>query len=280
MIGTLAPLPARNGLVERLAQQISALIRREQLRPGDRLPSARALADRYGVAVPTLREAIRRLEAFGEIEIRHGAGIFVRAARPRVMLANPGLGEIDGRTVLDLLETRLLIEPHVCELAARAGDAAALGRLSETLAEAERHLDGDDRVLQRANMAFHAGIAQCSGNLVLTHVLESLIELYSPEQAAMLSLGNARRRDHQEHQAILAAIRVGDARQARTLMRRHLLGVKKLMAVRLNALAHAAKADWLDGTAGAGHPWPAADGEPRDRAPVPPVTLSTGGAGI
>src|SRR5688500_6525577 len=117
MTATLVPPPPRTTRVEALAQQISALIQRDGLRPGERLPSVRALAAQLGVAVPTLREGLRRLEAQGVVELRHGAGLFVRATQPRVMVANPGLGGIDAQTVLDLLDTRLLIEPHLAELA-------------------------------------------------------------------------------------------------------------------------------------------------------------------
>jgi GntR family transcriptional repressor for pyruvate dehydrogenase complex len=239
--------PARNRLVESLAEQISDMIRRRQMRPGDRLPSVRTLATQLQVAVPTLREAIRRLEAFGMVEIRHGAGIFVRSPRPRVMVANPGhlAGAIDGQVVLDLLDTRLLFEPYCAEQAAHNPDGAEVAKLVALLERAEQHLDGNDRLLQETNMAFHAGVARCSGNVVLAQVMESLADLYASEQAAMLTIGNARVRDHQEHKAILAAIQAGDPKRARLLMRRHLLSVKTQMAARLAAVAHARKVEWL-----------------------------------
>ncbi|MGH2562340.1 MAG: FadR/GntR family transcriptional regulator [Thermomicrobiales bacterium] len=240
---------ARNRLVESLAEQIADLIRRQQMRPGDRLPSVRALATQLQVAVPTLREAIRRLEAFGMVEIRHGAGIFVRSPRPRVMLTNTGHGAIDGQVVLDLLDTRLLFEPYCAEQAAQNPHSEEAGRLVGLLDRAEQHLGGNDRMLQETNMAFHAGVARCSGNVVLAQVMESLADLYASEQAAMLTIGNARVRDHQEHKAILAAIQAGDAKRARSLMRRHLLSVKTQMAARLAAVAHARKVEWL-GAAG------------------------------
>lgn len=236
---------ARNRLVESLAEQISDLIRRQQMRPGDRLPSVRALAEQLQVAVPTLREAIRRLEAFGMVEIRHGAGIFVRSPHPRVMVANPAQGAVDSQVVLDLLDTRLLFEPYCAEQAAQNPASDEVARLAALLDRAEQHLDGNDRLLQETNMAFHAGVARCSGNLVLAQVMESLADLYSFEQAAMLAIGNARVRDHREHQAILAAIQAADPKRAQSLMRRHLLSVKTQMAARLAASAHARKVEWL-----------------------------------
>jgi GntR family transcriptional regulator, transcriptional repressor for pyruvate dehydrogenase complex len=248
MLRSTVTAPIRVTLVESLAQQIVALIQQERLQPGDRLPSVRDLAPRLGVAVPTIREAIRRLEAFGVVEVRHGSGMYVRSAQPRVMLANPGIGAIDGQVVLDLIDARLLFEPYCAERAAHTPESTGVARLAALLAEAEREIGRDDRALTRANMAFHAGVAQCAGNVVLAQVMETLAELHKSEQAAMLWLGNAREEDHREHKAILAAIRAGDPKQARELMRKHLLGVRNLMAARLAELAHARKVRWLDAT--------------------------------
>jgi GntR family transcriptional repressor for pyruvate dehydrogenase complex len=239
---------SRVTLVESLAQQMVALIQLENLRPGDRLPSVRELAPRFGVAVPTIREAIRRLEAFGVVEVRHGSGMFVRSAQPRVMFANPSLGTIDGQVVLDLIDTRLLFEPYCAERAALTPESPDVIKLAQVLQEAEEAIGRNDQRLLQSNMAFHAGVAKCAGNVVLAQVMESLAELHRSEQAAMLSLGNSRQSDHYEHVAILAAIQAGDPKRARDLMRRHLLGVRKLMAARLAEIAHARKVRWLDGT--------------------------------
>jgi GntR family transcriptional repressor for pyruvate dehydrogenase complex len=243
---------ARSGLVGSLAQEIAALIRREHLQAGDRLPTVKALAARFGVAVPTVREAIQRLEVMGVVQVRHGAGIFVRSAQPRMLFSQPGTGVVDGQTIIDLVETRLLIEPYLAEHAAQAAHGEQVARLAELLEEAERHLGGSDHDLQRANMAFHLGIARCSGNVVLTQVMELLVEVYASEQVAMLSIGDERRQDHAEHVAILAAIQAGDDKRAKTLMKRHLTGVKQLMVARLAAAAHERKVVWLNAASGGG----------------------------
>jgi GntR family transcriptional repressor for pyruvate dehydrogenase complex len=199
--------------------------------------------------VPTVREAIQRLEAVGVLQVRHGAGIFVRAAQPRMMFAQPGQAVVEGQVIADLIQTRLLIEPYLAEHAALAAQPDQVALLTDLLAEAERHLTGHDHALQQANMAFHLGIARCSGNLVLVQVMELLIDVYASEQTAMLSIGDDRRGDFEDHLAILAAIQAGDADRARSLMQRHLESVRDLMTARLAAAAHARKVVWLN-TAG------------------------------
>src|SRR5262245_27048836 len=86
----LPPLPPPD-LSAEVAIQIAGLIRDEQLRPGDRLPPVRALAKRLDVSPSTLREALRRLQATGRIELRHGSGTYVASGQERLILANPDL---------------------------------------------------------------------------------------------------------------------------------------------------------------------------------------------
>jgi len=228
------PLPLlRSNLPDSLAQGILALMRDEQLKPGERLPSVRDLSNHFQVAVPTLREAIRRLEAFGIVEIKHGSGIFVRTAHPSLMLANPTAHAIDTQTILDLLETRILFEPHCAECAARKPDSSEVAALAGILDCAEASLNNDDAMLQDANMAFHIGVATCAGNVVLAQVMTLLSEIYSSEQSVMLTVSNQRLQDHRQHCAILTAIQAGDPELAGKLMRKHLFSVRRTIAERL-----------------------------------------------
>jgi GntR family transcriptional repressor for pyruvate dehydrogenase complex len=226
---------SRPDLTTYLARQIVELIRREDLGPGDRLPPAKALAATFEVATPTLREALRRLQATGVIDIRHGSGIYVRRDHERLMFVNPHPrhGDPAGRTILDLLDARQLIEPQLAELAAERATDDDLANLERLLGLAEAQLVDRDDLLHRTNMSFHAAIARASRNQVLAQVMESLIELYSSEQLAILSLYNARDRDHQDHRRIYAAIRNRTGALARDRMHRHLLEVREVVSGRL-----------------------------------------------
>lgn len=238
----------RSNLTVAVAQEIARLVREDGLRPGDRLPTIKELAESCGVAVPTAREAIRRLEALGTVEVRHGAGIFVRSDQPRMMMVHPAPAPIDSQVILDLLQSRLLIEPYLAEQAAQSPRGGASTRLGDLLRQAEGCLGRDDDQLRRVNMAFHAGIALCSGNVVLVQVMETLIDLYSSEQTAMLAIGDEREQDHREHLAIFAAIREGEAERARSLMAQHITNAKHFMTARLACAAHARKVSWLNAT--------------------------------
>ena len=88
---------------EQLTEQIEALIRSDQLRPGDKMPSERQLATQFEVSRVVVREATRNLEARGIIEVRQGSGAYVKAAPPRTMAQSLTLLlQLEKASVLDL----------------------------------------------------------------------------------------------------------------------------------------------------------------------------------
>lgn len=224
---------ARASLTEELTGQVLDLIREQGLTGGDRLPTARALADRFGVATPTIREALRQLQATGVVEIRHGSGVYVREGHDRIVLRNPNVRALEGERLLQLLDARLLIEPHLAELAARSADERGSAELRGAIEGAERYLAGDDEALHETNMGFHRAVAIASGNTVLAAVMDSLVELHGPDQREILRLFDDRKRDHAEHVAICTAIIHGHPTKARRLMHDHLAHVRDVVAARI-----------------------------------------------
>ncbi|WP_406137751.1 GntR family transcriptional regulator [Streptomyces sp. NBC_01089] len=73
---------------ERIADELRQSIRTGRLKPGDRLPAETKLAEQSGRSLPTVRDALRLLQAEGLIEKVHGRGNFVRRARTLVQRSN------------------------------------------------------------------------------------------------------------------------------------------------------------------------------------------------
>ncbi|GAA4050873.1 FadR/GntR family transcriptional regulator [Nonomuraea soli] len=220
----------RPTLSDALTERMLDLIRQGGHRPGDRLPSTRELSQRFAVTTPTLREALRRLEATGAIEMRHGSGIYVGAAIERVVLPNPNVRQIHGEQLLDLLDARILIEPP---LAARAALNKRGAELRTLLDRAAQYLQGRDTELAEVNLDFHRSVARAAGNGVLAEVVDSLLTVHASEQREILRLFDDRRRDYEEHLAILEAIVDGDPQSAGELMKAHLLDVKTVIEQRM-----------------------------------------------
>ncbi|MHB1846543.1 MAG: FadR/GntR family transcriptional regulator [Deltaproteobacteria bacterium] len=225
----------KSSLSDDLTAGILALIRAEGLQPGDRLPPVASLAQLFEVATPTLREALRRLQTAGMLTIRHGSGTYVGSQVNRRILPNPHMGEADGETVRELLEIRCLLEPTAAELAAVRVTSSDCDAAYSALAEAEKQLD-DEFSLTTANMRFHMAVAQLSGNKILVETIDALLTTHTSVQHEILVLYDDRRRDFEDHQAILEAISVGDAPRARQRMLEHLNGVIEVVASRSAAI--------------------------------------------
>lgn len=221
---------SRKGLSDQLADGVIELIRERNLQPGDQLEPLRSLAAQFRVAVPTAREALRRLQATGAIEFRHGSGIYVGQHVGRVVMANPNSGTATRARLLHLLDARLVIEPALARLAATSG--GDLQPLRETLGRSAQFLTDHDEQLSASNLAFHRQVARATGNPVLFDVLDSLLTVHEHEQRAILTLYDDRRRDHEEHLRILDAVVDSDADRAGRMMADHLTEVRGVVLKR------------------------------------------------
>src|ERR1035441_9105336 len=118
----------RNKVYEEVARQIARLILKK-LKPGDKLPSERELAEPLGVSRSSIRDAIRSLELMGMVEPRQGAGTIVRETSAE-SLVHPFANALKRRRELvsELLDFRKMLEPP---LAARAATHASPDEISE-----------------------------------------------------------------------------------------------------------------------------------------------------
>jgi DNA-binding FadR family transcriptional regulator len=220
------PVDSRR-LYEQVADQIGALIRAGEFAPGQRLPAERDLAKSLRVSRPVVREAMIALEIGGLIEVRVGAGAFVRD-QP----LTPAAPINTGHSPSDILSARILIEGETAALAAARATpldlAAMAAQQDEMIAE---HAAG--REWRGADLGFHVAIARASGNAALTSVVE---RLWQEQHAPVFSLLSQRVRlaDNwtatvRGHAGVLAAIRAGKRKGARDAMRAHLTQVLAVM---------------------------------------------------
>jgi len=215
----------KQSLSDRLAGQIRQMIQSGRYSTGDRLPPIMEMARLFGVGHPTVREALKKLETTGLLEIRHGSGVYVNRSHDVLVLASPDyVGGVTKKLLLDLIAARIPLEMQSATLAAEHATAANLEEMRRLLATAAENLDDDD-LLNDVNSAFHHEIAVASGNAVLPQLLDVLHELFSNEQRLILGIFGSREEDHREHVTILAALEKRNAKLTADRMRLHLEGV-------------------------------------------------------
>ncbi|MCB1090153.1 MAG: FadR family transcriptional regulator [Verrucomicrobiae bacterium] len=183
------------------------------------LPSERELASRFGVSRPVIREATKRLELQGLLEIRHGRGIKVirQLHRPLSESLRFDIPD-DFERLRQLNETRRILEPESARLAALNADPPSI----EALEVCHRELTECKDLAEAARMdaRFHELIARAAGNDIVALILSSLGDLGEASRLRTMSqsgLGTA----ISHHRAILDAIRAGNAPEAARLMASH-----------------------------------------------------------
>lgn len=163
-------------LADDVAAQIRALIIKDDVAEGARLPSERDLADRFGTSRPTVSQALRSLSLMGLVEIRRGSGAYVLRRPESMVTASVNLMlDLDGRSVGDLMQLRLWLETLGVEEAAgrpepdeteRAEILGALDRVAETAGSMSEWVAADT--------VFHAAVVRACGNPYLAAMYESV----------------------------------------------------------------------------------------------------------
>jgi len=221
----------KESLSDSIARAVREMIDRQGLEPGHRLPTINDMARQFQVGAPTLREALRKLQAVGAVELRHGSGVYVAENHDALFVANTIRPRAPSRKVMiDLIDTRLAIETYVVSMAAVELDEETLTEMEDILTRAEQALsEGNLELLSRINMDFHSTIALASTNGVAHQVLDLLAGLFQSEQYAILEIYGSPKKDLEEHMAILEALRKRDPELAAERMKTHLQGVRAVL---------------------------------------------------
>jgi DNA-binding FadR family transcriptional regulator len=215
---------------------IKHMILSGELRPGERLPVEKELAETLGVSRGSLREGVRALSILGVLDTRQGDGTYVTGLDVSRLLAPMGFvvelqGEGQARHVHAI---RRLLEAEAVRLAAYSITDEALAEAEALLAEAAHLLDTapeeHERIIE-IDIAFHRIIAAHTGNPVLAGMIEALAGRTVRERLwRSLREAGADRRTHEEHLAIWRALRDRDPDGARVRMANHLLGVEESLS--------------------------------------------------
>ncbi len=211
-----------------VARQIELLILRGILRPGERLPAERDLAERMGVSRPSLREALEMLEGKGLVVSRPGSGVFIADVLGSAF--SPALVELfatHDEAVYDYIAFRRDLEGLAAERAARLASDTDLEVIATLLAKMEAaHQKRDPSDEAALDAQFHMAIIEASHNVVMLHMMRSMFDLL--RQGVFYNRGvmfrNRLTRDRllDQHRAINAALRARDPAAARAAVAHHL----------------------------------------------------------
>jgi GntR family transcriptional regulator, transcriptional repressor for pyruvate dehydrogenase complex len=234
-----APAKAEFGAVrktkvyEQVARQIQHLIRDGLLKPGDKLPPERELADMFQVSRSSLRDAIRALELMGMVEPRQGEGTVVRELSAESLVSPLSTMLARKRELVrELLDLRLMIEPPLAGRAATHASAKELAYLKDILRRQKEKVDRGEVAIEE-DSEFHYAIAQAAKNSVVLKVLDVFMDLLRESRERSLQVEGRRQKSFAGHRRILSAIGQRDAAGAEAAMRRHIEEIEKIILKKL-----------------------------------------------
>lgn len=224
MTDALAAIPRLSesgSLVGQIRDSLYDSIASGALEPGTRLREI-PLSQHFGVSTTPVREALRRLESEGLVEVSPRRGAVVIA--------------LDESAVGDLYDLRLVLESAAVKLAAKRG--GDLERIDELVDEAGKYLDEKPEVtFHKLDLHLHRAINDLSGNAELAATAEGVhrrIQAVRVRHAVAARLRIA----HEQHREIVEAIRAGSVREADKAIREHITSAKANV---LNALREQGK---------------------------------------
>jgi len=241
--------PRRHNRAGRVAAKadLEARFRDGRIAPGAKLPTERALAERYRISRGTVRRVLEELDGAGWIERRPGSGTYLKRLEPaaqggaapadapppiaRAQSIDPADPMRDAKSVNpeEVMEARLLIEP-------------VLARLIVSRAT-EHELEGLQRLVQEGAAArtmaefelwdnrLHRALAEASKNKYLIQIVDGIHQArQGPAWSALRRRGldeNRRRVYQGDHERIVAALSARDAGAAEAAILDHLHNVRR-----------------------------------------------------
>ena len=214
--------------VDKIIQQIRELIFSGQLKPGDKLPSERMMSEKFCIGRSSVRDAVRKLEFYGILKTFPQSGTIV-AGLGEVVLDGliTDIVKLEKQDFRSLVETRVVLEIHVAELAAERRTDDDIRTITNALMAYKRALLKNQPAIEE-DLLFHLKIADASQNSVLT----SLMLIITPEILHYFTKHNVCGDDKskialEQHEIILDHIVNKNVEKVSAAMHEHLQGISE-----------------------------------------------------
>lgn len=217
---------------ERVVEQIQGAIYSGALRPGDHLPSERALVEEFQVGRSTVREALRILESMGLLKTQPGS-----PKGPRVSPSNTsglqrileGVVRVEQISLVDLVQHRMISGSAANYLAAHLRTEAHLAEMDTAIHSMESAGAEDTEEFAQSDIRFHAAIADAAGNAFLnvvnTVINQVIVDLVASTIQSSGDAQQVRSEFVRLHREIFVSIEQGKGERAAELARTSLYEV-------------------------------------------------------
>jgi len=203
----------RSNVVEEIIETFKEAMIQGELQPGQRLPSEAELVEQFGVGRGTLREAMKKLEALGVVNIQRGDGTYI-VDKPSPALLSPLVFALmlEAGMGVNLFELRSLIEVGYCQLAAQKAtddDWERIDAAQQAYAEYASSVGRDVDTHTQLDLDFHFAIIDATHNPLVITVAQTVEKIFFASIRNTLSRAAGWEYGIEAHQGIVQALRTG-----------------------------------------------------------------------
>ena len=217
-------------LYESVIEQIMNLIKNNKLKPGDKLPPERELAEKLSISRGSLREAFRVLESRGLIKSKPGGGRYIREIRKNGHNSTENIiSSLEKSSILELLEAREMLEIKIAKIAAQRATPEDIELIKEALNKINEEEELKHGKETESDTEFHLAIASASHNFVFVNIIKLHLDLLKDTREKTWQIPRRREEQQKEHRAIFQAIKEHNTKKAHEAMLRHLRKIEKVV---------------------------------------------------
>ncbi len=212
---------------------IIALIEERNYLPGERLPSERELAERFGVGRGIIRESLSVLENLRYLQRKPNSGIYLNPNPERASLETlslfVGLGiDLAVEKLDQALEVRRILEVQAVSLACERRTDKDLEELDDIVRRFDASIGVNMAETAALDYEFHMAIFRATHNLVLMQVVNPFYVMSAHRRRRFFSDIERSRVSNTHHHQIVQCIHRRDSEGAQDLMARHIGRVEAL----------------------------------------------------
>ena len=225
---TFQPIRTKK-IYEEIMGQLKDMITSGDLKPGDKLPAERDMAESLKVSRASVREALTALETVGILDIRPGEGTFVRRTsdsetfEPLALLL-----AVEQNPEAQMMEVRRILETESAALAATRATPADLQKIEASLLVMKTADSVPEAV--EADLRFHYAIAEATKNTVLLRIMNTVADLmhhtFRQDRENLYANPELGPRIISEHEAIMRAIQDRQPEEAWSRMLEHINNIE------------------------------------------------------
>lgn len=223
---------SKKKIFEEVSDQIIELIEAGTWNPGDKLPGENSLSKSFNVSRNSIRESLKALQLTGILDSRPGSGTYVseQALRNIHNMKLMAIIENDS-TLIELMETRLIIEPDLVYLATQRATKEDIAKLEQIIEDANEALENKEYSFD-LGMKFHMLILEISRNRILGDFMKSITDHLIAQRGKLLLEHLSEyilEVEMKEHKKMLEFIKAGNAEKAKEYMHKHIANSMRII---------------------------------------------------